>query len=285
MEIEPLLATLGSSMQEHSLLGQTAYTGMVSSLSVLIGSTGIGKVNAAATTAALLERFSIEAVWNIGCAGAYPSGPLSVGDVLVSQVALCGDEGVLTRGGPQSGREIGIPLASRGDEVFYDAFPLHNSPAFKWISAITPPGRYILKGDGVHGIPRELSWEGDCFGCLAAEASFQVVHGPSLTVGMSSGDPETAQRRFEHYLAFAENMEGSAIAQTCMRYGAPMLECRGMSNVAGERDKRCWRMHEALSHCHGVARTWLKGLGSTQSSPNRAHPFPEMTSPSKKGIE
>jgi futalosine hydrolase len=258
-EIEPLLPVLGSPKGD-SLLGQRYAVGHFGGLTVLVGTTGIGKVNGAITTTALLERFRIENVWNVGCAGAFPDGPLRVGDVLVAQKTLCGDEGVLTREGILSCRAIGIPVASREGTDHYDGFALSESSAFRAALENTPAGRYSLSEGVLHGISRELSWEGVCFGSLAEGASFQVVYGPSLTVGMASGDPETARKRFEHYRAFAENMEGSAIAQTCLRHGVPMMECRGVSNVAGDRDKRFWQLPEALEHCHGVVRAWLAGL-------------------------
>jgi futalosine hydrolase len=258
-EIEPLFQTLGSSGLE-SLLGQSYCICHFGGLTVLVGTTGFGKVNGAITTAALLERYRIESIWNIGCAGASPDGPLRVGDVLVTQATLCGDEGVLTQGGIQSCRSIGIPLVAEEGKDHYDAFALNESAAFRTASEITPSGRYSISEGVLQAMPRELSWDGDCFGSLAEGGTFQILHGPSLTVGMTSGDPETARKRFEHYRAFAENMEASAIAQTCLRYGVPMLECRGMSNVAGDRDKSRWRLRKALDHCHGVVRAWLAGF-------------------------
>lgn len=265
-EIEALIEGLDA--PETVLLGgQTGFACRVGSLSVLVGTTGLGKVNAAITTAMLLERFRVGAVWNIGCAGAYGGGPLCVGDVLVADSLLCGDEGVLTRAGIESCRAIGIPLVSRNGMDHFDAFPLNDSQEHRTVRGITPAGLYRMTGIRLEALPREMSWEGDCFGSLAQGGSFQVTYGPSLTVGMVSGDPITAQRRFERYRAFAESMEGSAIAQTCLRYGAPMLECRGVSNVAGDRDKDHWRLGQALGNCHGVVRAWLERRGATADGP------------------
>lgn len=261
-EIEPLLQTLGSPGLE-SLVGQGYCIRDFDGLTLLVGTTGIGKVNGAITTTALLERFRIENIWDIGCAGAYPDGPLGIGDVLVTRATLCGDEGVLTRDGIQSCRSIGIPLVAQEGKEHYDAFALDDSEAFRAASTLTPAGRYTLSEDVLQAMPLELSWERDCFGSLAEGGSFQILYGPSLTVGLSSGDPETARNRYAHYRALAENMEGSAIAQTCLRYGVPMLECRGMSNVAGDRDKSRWRLRQALDHCHGVVRAWLAGFSRT----------------------
>ncbi len=258
-EIETLVATLPAP-QVSSLLGERCWMARFGSLSLLVGTTGIGKVNGAITTSAILERFRVRTIWNIGCAGAYEAGPLRVGDVLVSDSVLCGDEGVLGTRGVESPRCIGIPLVSHKGKAYYDFFPLGDSRFFETAAALTPPGRYGLGESGLLTMPEATSWEGDCFGSLAQCGSFQIHHGASLTVGMASGDPTTARKRFERYRALAENMEGSAVAQTCLRYGVPMLECRGMSNFAGDRDKSHWRLREAMVSCHAVVRSWLVRL-------------------------
>jgi futalosine hydrolase len=44
-------------------------------------------------------------------------------------------------------------------------------------------------------------------------------------------------------------MEGGAVAQVCLRYQVPFLEIRGLSNWAGNRDKRRWNLAKALDNC------------------------------------
>lgn len=243
---EALGATAG-----FELLGEAFLAAEVGGFSVLLGATGIGKVNAAAATAAVLARCAVGEVWNVGCAGAYGEGPLAVGDVLVSEVAWCGDEGVLTGDGVLSARLIGIPLCMKDGEALFDAVPLERSEAMRRARLATPPGSYRADGpqsrDDSHG-------------------GFSLRFGPSLTVGMASGDAQTAAARFHRYGALAEDMEGSAVALACARFGVPMLECRGMSNIAGDRDKTHWRLDAAIAHCHGIVRRWIEALaGSTFS--------------------
>lgn len=240
VELGPFLPLLSPS-ETFQVRGEMFYLGDHDGCSVLLGTTGIGKVNAAVTTAALLERFSISEVFNIGCAGAFVQGPLRIGDVLVTRNALCGDEGVLAEGGVVPSEALGFPLVVHGQEAFFDAFPLDRSARFSRILQEMPAGFYGLDG--------QPSLE---------EPNFQMVYGPSLTVGMVSGDAEVAHRRFSRYEAFAENMEGSAVAQTCFRYGVPVMECRGISNMAGDRDKRNWRLDTAMLHCCTVVQRWLE---------------------------
>jgi futalosine hydrolase len=218
---------------------ETIWIGRVANLSVLMGATGLGKVNAAITTASLLERFSVAQVWNVGCAGAYPEGPLRIGDVLVTDKTLCGDEGVMTEKALLPVSAIGIPLVSDNGEEFFDHLPPNWNASLEAIIKKTPPGIYRADQD-----------------------LFRLVHGPSLTVSMVSGDPGVASERFRRYGAYAENMEGSAVAQACRRFRVPAVECRGMSNLAGIRAKETWQMQKSIAHCHGIVIKWLEALKS-----------------------
>ncbi len=159
---------------------------------------------------------------------------------------------VLSAQGVQLARQIGIPLVAREGRDYFDAFPA--SPLVAQVKERLPAGRYGT-GDGAWLMPLPLS---DCPGWHAQpEATLQLAYGPSLTVGMVSGDPEVARQRYGRHRALAENMEGSAIAQTCLRFGKPFVECRGMSNTVGERNKRHWQMEKALAHCQAVLLNWL----------------------------
>ena len=37
------------------------------------------------------------------------------------------------------------------------------------------------------------------------------------------------------------------MAHVCVLHGVPFVEIRGISNMAGERDRRLWRLDEAAS--------------------------------------
>ena len=241
-EVEPVLHLLGSP-RVFDFRGETLHLGTFEEQTILVGSTGLGKVNAAITAAAILETFGAAQVWNIGCAGAYEGGPLDVGDVLISRTVICGDEGILSRNGVESMRTIGIPLVKRDGEPLFDAFPLaEGSWAYDRVLRLTPSG--LEAGNHDRKPQAEI---------------FRAVHGPSLTVSLASGDRKTAAKRRQRYGALAENMEGSAIAQTCARYEVPFLECRAMSNIAGYRDKKGWRLEPAFDRCCAVIRHWLEG--------------------------
>jgi futalosine hydrolase len=250
-ETSPLVDLL-QGVGSFDLLDTTFHRGSYHGRSVIVGSTGLGKVNAAVTTAALLERFPVNMLWSVGCAGAFEEGPLHVGDVLVALGAICGDEGVLTRNQILSTSHIGIPILVVGENKYYDRIPLNGQSIMQKIMKATPEGWYGLGGP--HRLAERVGPEDN------SSALFRLRYGPSLTVGMASGDMEVARNRFLRYGAYAENMEGSGVAQACFRYGIPMVECRGISNAAGDRNKAHWRLDDAMSHCHGVILSWLQSL-------------------------
>lgn len=247
--------------QTGDIRGESFRKGIREGLNLLVGTTGFGKVNAAITTAALLERFSVHQVWHIGCAGAYTEGKLKVGDVLISHDILCGDEGILTETGCLPVQEIGIPVLARKEERFYDHIPAEES-LLGWIQGKTPAGYYKFSETPFsspacpcHDVDSLSETEAPC-----RDKFFRVAFGPSLTVGMVSGDAVTAGRRFRQFGALAENMEGSGVAQACFRFGVPMLECRGISNTAGDRCKAHWQMETAIAHCQSMVVYWLQNI-------------------------
>ena len=144
-------------------------------------------------------------------------------------------------------------------------------PLFEY-KAITPDGRYQLdvrppRCTPVQERPTAPPTEAGvpATSCLSRPRdSFQLVYGPSVTVSLVSGDEAVARTRSQRYRALAENMEGSAVAQTCLRFGIPILECRGISNQAGDRRKDHWRMDPAIAHCHAILHRWLSGAPGAQ---------------------
>ena len=229
-------------------------------LRLLIGTTGIGKVNAAAITAAALSTFTSGEVWNVGCAGAYDGSGLGVGDVLVVDSCLCADEGILTRSGPTPLSGIGIPLAYKNGRAFYDRFPLGDFLRSARIRTLMPEGGYSAGPCGAVEL-RESD---------GAKPGFKVCYGPSLTVGMTSGDPKTASERFHRFGALAEDMEGSAIAQACLLFDVPFLGIRGMSNMAGERDKAGWDLPAAFYHSISAVTRLLENRTKRSFGPPQA---------------
>ncbi len=183
---------------------------------IVVAVTGMGKINAAAATAVLCERFSPKMIINTGCAGAFPGGGLTVGDLALATMEVTADEGVLTPTGWLSYQGIGVAAVERMGLRYFNEFPLSPAPAERAV-------------------------------CLAAERGIALTRGKFLTVSTCSG---TAERGRELYTQFGaplcENMEGAAVAQVALRYGVESLELRGISNLVEDRDLSRWNIPLAV---------------------------------------
>ncbi|GBE41780.1 futalosine hydrolase [bacterium BMS3Bbin09] len=87
----------------------------------------------------------------------------------------------------------------------------------------------------------------------------KIKSGTFVTVSAASGSTQRAKELERRFRAICENMEGAAIAQICMIYNIPMFEIRGISNIAGVRDKRRWDMELASLNCQKAV---MKAIGS-----------------------
>jgi futalosine hydrolase len=62
------------------------------------------------------------------------------------------------------------------------------------------------------------------------------------------------------YNAISENMEGAAVALTCLRYGVGCLEIRGISNLVEERNMAAWDIGKAVEAAQNFVLAYLKAL-------------------------
>ena len=67
-----------------------------------------------------------------------------------------------------------------------------------------------------------------------------------LTVCAASATSDQAQRRQKRYGVSAEDMEGFAVAMACRLQNIPLEITRGISNVAGDRNKSNWAIPAAM---------------------------------------
>lgn len=79
---------------------------------------------------------------------------------------------------------------------------------------------------------------------LAQALGLKVVVG--LTRDLVSEGPEEAEALARQWGAQVESMEGAAFARACLALGVRGAELRAISNPAGVRDKRAWRVREAV---------------------------------------
>jgi futalosine hydrolase len=80
-----------------------------------------------------------------------------------------------------------------------------------------------------------------------------------LTVAAAAGDDDDARlRRTLYPTAVAEDMEGFAVALACRLAAVPCMIIRGISNTAGDRDTRGWRIPAALAAAAAILRPLLE---------------------------
>jgi len=198
------------------------YRGKFQGKDIILAATGIGKVNAAITTAVLTQRFPVSAVIFFGVGGAYPGSGLSVGDVAVASREIYGDEGVIDSRGWHSMKKIGIPLVRSGKKTFFNEYPLSSFPL---------PARSASKTASAEEVP------------------FNTQKGTFVTVSSATGAMSRAKELEKRFRAICENMEGAAVAHLCALHTIPLLEVRGISNMVGVRDKRKWNLKLATRNC------------------------------------
>jgi futalosine hydrolase len=174
---------------------------------------GVGKVNAALATEALLSFRKPSVVILFGCGGAYPQSGLRVGDLAVAREEIYGDEGVQTPEGFLDMQQLGLPLGKDADGPFYNRISFDTS--------LIDVARATLKP-------------------TVAANGHTLIDGPFVTVSCGSGTDALADALAGRTGGICENMEGAAVAQVCRQHDVPLLEIRGISNLTGDRNPAAW---------------------------------------------
>jgi futalosine hydrolase len=186
--------------------------------------TGVGKINTACEAALAMRSLAPALSMQVGCAGAYPRAGLSLGDVVIADHEILGDEGVEASKGFLDLAEIGFAVAMDGGRPIYNEIPTRR--------------------------PRFESWKD-----LLAQAAgrYAIRSGPLVTLSTGSGTQRRALEIQARWSPLAESMEGAAAALVALRHGCPFFEVRGISNQAGERDRSAWDVKTACEHAAEVA--------------------------------
>jgi futalosine hydrolase len=227
-EINLLLPCLDG-RERLNLRGCDAYGGVLKGRPAVIAVTGIGKVNTAAGVAALLERFDPEILINTGCAGAYRSSALAVGDLAIATMELSGDEGVLSTDGWHGMDLIGIPVVEKHGERFFNSYPL-------------------------------TRWGLDKAAYVAAETSVSLRSGPFVTVSTASGTTARGDELALRFGGICESMEGAAAAQVALIFGVDCLELRGISNLVEDRNLSRWNIDLAVERAQSFILRFVESL-------------------------
>jgi futalosine hydrolase len=234
-EIELLEKTL-----EHSgrvkAGGYEYVEGTISNLRVVVCAGGVGKVNAAAAIAVMIDRYQPQLVINIGCAGAYAGSGLSIGNLVVASEEVLADDGVVVADGWRDLRYLNIPSVEQGGLSCYNILPLSRHASEKAMQLADYYGVFLMRGR-------------------------------SATVSTCSGTNQYGAELSRRWNALIENMEGAAVAQVCLRCGVDCLEIRGVSNMVEERDLKKWDIPRAVEAAQRFVLKYLEEMDRPDTTP------------------
>ena len=218
--------------------------GTIGNLRVVVCAGGIGKVNAAAATAVMIDRYQPQLVINTGCAGAYVGSGLSIGNLVVASEEVLADDGVAVAAGWKDLRYMNLHSVGQGALSYYNLLPLSRHASEKAMQLADYYGVFLMRGR-------------------------------SATVSTCSGTREHGAELSRRWNAVIENMEGAAVAQVCLRCGVDCLEIRGISNMVEERDLKKWDIPRAVEAAQRFVLKYLEEMDRPDIVPV-LKPVPEL---------
>jgi nucleoside phosphorylase len=204
--------------------GHVFRVGVLDGVPVLLGLTGIGLANAAATTQALLERFDVTGIVVSAVAG---SSRLRIGDVAVPASWMAGD-GTSYAADPQW-----LALAAdiaRAGTVSRERCTMVPTASEEPVCMAQEPA-VVVGGVGVSTDPFGgkpflcRPGGGDLFGCDVEPARAVAVRRGAVLERRASGAGETPA---------VEDMETAAIAREAAARGVPFIAFRAVSDGPGD---------------------------------------------------
>lgn len=239
--MRPILIIAAMSLETHLL--ETALTqsaryrtggfeyveGDLGNLRIVVCAGGVGKINAAAATAVMIERHRPQLIINTGCAGAYLGSGLSVGNLVVASEETLADEGVIVSEGWRDLRYMSLPALDLGGQPCFNTIPLSKYASEKAMQLADFYGVFLMRGR-------------------------------FATVSTCSGTSQRGDQLSTLWNAIAENMEGAAVAQVCRRYELDCLEIRGISNLVEERDMEKWEIRLAVEAAQRFVLKYLEEM-------------------------
>lgn len=218
---EPVTAILGAlkdevialqaALQDKSeckLLGITFASGRLKGRRVVVASSGIGKVNAAASTALLLDHFKPSEVLFTGVAGGL-NRELKAGDIVIAEKTAQHDLGDFTDKGMER-RGVSSPISGKRNPTFFAA----------------DPRLLLAAGKAADQVQLSKIKIGD------SEHSPRIVKGVVVSGDVFVASAEKSAELRKSLGADAVEMEGAAVAQICHQQGVPCLVIRSVSDLA-----------------------------------------------------
>jgi futalosine hydrolase len=210
--------------------------GTIGNLRLVVCAGGVGKANAAAATAIMIDRYQPQLVINTGCAGAYIGSGLVVGNLVVASEEVLADEGVVVLEGWKDLRYMNIPSIEQGGMRCYNLLPLSRHASEKAMQLADYYGVFLMRGR-------------------------------FATVSTCSGTRQYGAALADRWNALVENMEGAAVAQVCLRCGVDCLEIRGISNQVEERNMKKWDIPRAVEAAQRFVLKYIEEMDRPDTAP------------------
>ena len=185
-EIQKLMKNISN----KEIYGLNFIEGKISDKTIILVEAGVGKVNAARTTQILIDKFDIDAVINIGSAGA-ANDKLNIGDIVIGKKLVQHD---------------------------FD------------ITAFGHPKGYISNAGQYFSSDRKLIEKMENAIKDLENKDFNILVGTIASGDIFCTDSNMKEKIKSKFEADAIEMEGAAIAQVCKLDNIPFIVIRGISD-------------------------------------------------------
>ncbi len=228
-EIEGLQHVL-TDIRPFSVGGRSGLVGTVSGAAVGGIVTGPGPLNAAQASTALAETLRPRALIQIGCAGAFSSFGVGMGDVVVGTEVIDASSGLESPDPDRFVDPLPFPVLRHGETKIQQTYPVDHLRAERVAD-------YLVR------------W-------FSEDPKTRVTTGPILSVSTITATDKRADLLFKDWSPAMEAMEGAGMAHVCHHYKIPFIEVRVASNCVGGRDRGAWDLDGAFEKCRRI----LSGL-------------------------
>jgi len=234
----------------YTLLGIDFIVGKLKQRRIVLAQTGVGKVNAAMTTALLIHQFRPREVIFTGIAGGI-APELFPGDIVVGEKLAQHDLVIYTEDNFKA-YQVRNPLTGQHNPIFL--------PADKKLLGLAEKAQEGLR------LARIVTTQGQRVPRIVAGT---IVTGDAFVA--SAVKRAELRRRFQ---ADAVDMEGAAVAQVCYQLELPYLVVRSVSNTAdSDVHMDTARFNEVAAH--NSARYVLRIVELLEADPaSEANPSP-----------
>jgi adenosylhomocysteine nucleosidase len=200
------LVTVMDGAESGDVAGWRSWTGRIGEQQVILARAGLGKVNTAALTALVWDRYRPRLMAFTGVAGALDPS-LSVGDIVIAERTIQHDAGLITPSGLERYQAGHVPFFNPTED-------------FGYVPSPSLLARAKSVGESIDLDP--------VLGRRPAVRVGRVVTGDQFLQ-----DPSTRDRLFTELGAQVVEMEGAALAQFASRVGCDHIVVRAVSDLAG----------------------------------------------------